>query len=631
MARGGYLPDWQRALMAMSAAVVLAVIVAALYWARTILMPVALAIFLTFVLSPVVAWFQRRGLGRGPAVILTVAAAVLLCGGLGVVIAQQVAGLSDTLTQPNERAKLVERLREAKEAVVGSGESKLGALVDDVTGVLTGRAERPDPNFVGPPLPGPGPEPEVVVTAAGPGWLARVEEYATPALELVGQGAFAFLLTVFMLLKREDLRNRMIRLTGAGKVTTTTKAVDDASRRVSRFLLTQLLLNTGFGVVILVGLLVIGVEYAPLWAVIAFFMRYVPYIGTWIGVVPPAVFTLAVSETWGPAVAVVGLFLGLELICNNVFEPMLYGPSMGLSEVAQLVAAGFWAFLWGPIGLVLSGPLTTCLLVLGKYVSRFEYLDVLLGDQPVLEPKVAFYQRLAARDQDEAAEIALKEVRGGADPVAVFDRVVVPALCLAKRDEADGDLSADDLKFAVRAAREVAEVVLAEAPKPPAEAPPDARVRVLVCPARDEVDHAGTDLLAHLLDPVRWEVEMAADETLASELLTRVENVRPAAVVIGSLPPGGLAHTRYLVTRLRARFPDLKIVVGRWGRDAEFADDGEKVGVGGGGADAVEATLAETVQRLNGWYAVFAAAPPDPSAAGRASKNGRVGTAGATA
>ncbi|MBX9627980.1 MAG: AI-2E family transporter [Gemmataceae bacterium] len=616
MARGGYLPDWQRALMAMSAAVVLAVIVMALYWARTIFMPVALAIFMTFVLSPVVAWFQRRRFGRGPAVVTTVGLAVLLAGGLGVVIAQQVAGLSDTLTQDKERAALKARLEDAKRAVVGDGESKFGKLVDEVTGVFVPKA---------PPKPA---GQEVVVTTPSPGWMAQVEEYATPALELVGQGAFAFLLTVFMLLKREDLRNRMIRLTGSGKVTTTTKAVDDASRRVSRFLLTQLLLNTAFAVVILVGLLVIGVQYAPLWAVIAFVMRYVPYIGTWIGVIPPAVFTLAVSETWGPALAVVGLFIGLELVCNNVFEPMLYGPSMGLSEVAQLVAAGLWAFLWGPIGLVLSGPLTTCLLVLGKYVSRFEYLDVLLGDEPVLEPKVAFYQRLAARDQDEAAEIALAEA-GKADAVATFDRVVVPALCLAKRDVADGDLSAEDLKFAVRAAREVAELVLGAAPKGAAEAAPGDRVPVLLVPARDEVDHAGVDLLAHLLDPARWQVEIAPDEMLASELLTRIETARPAAVVIGSLPPGGMAHTRYLATRVRARFPELKIVVGRWGRDAEFADDGEKAGAPGG-ADAVETTLAETVQRLGGWYGVFTAAPAALAAPAAASGKPRaVGTPGA--
>ena len=630
MGRGGYMPDWQRALTAMSAAVVASVIVLALYHGRTILMPVALGIFLAFVLSPVVAWFQRRGFGRTPAVVTTVALTVLLTAGLGVVIAQQVAGLADTLTQKDEREKLLHRLEEAKTAVVGSGESKFGKLVDDVTAVFTRgprKAAPQDPGFVGPPLP-PGPESEVrVVDAAGPGWMTQVEGYATPALELAGQGAFAFLLTVFMLLKREDLRNRMIRLTGSGKVTTTTKAVDDASRRVSRFLLTQLLLNAAFAVVILVGLqLIPTVRYTVLWAVIAFVMRYVPYIGTWIGVIPPAVYTLAVSDSWGPAAAVVGLFVGLELLCNNIFEPLLYGRSMGLSEVAQLVAAGFWAFLWGPIGLVLSGPLTTCLLVLGKYVSRFEFLDVLLGDQPVLEPKVAFYQRLAARDQDEAADIALKAA-GEADAVTTFDRVVVPALCLAKRDEADGDLSKDDLRFAVRAAREVAEEVMAAAPKAAAAAP-EARVPVLLVPARDEVDHAGVDLLAHLLDPARWQVEIAPDEVLASELLTRIETLRPAAVVVGSLPPGGLAHTRYLTTRVRARFPELKIVVGRWGRDAEFADEPEKAGPGGGTSDAVEPTLAETVQRLNGWYGVFAAAAGP--AADRVGKNGRVGTAAAT-
>ena len=219
----------------------------------------------------------------------------------------------------------------------------------------------------------------------------------------------------------------MIRLTGDAQVTTTTKAADDASKRISRYLFMQLLINTAFGVIITVGLLAIGVDYALLWGFLASLMRYVPYIGTWLGLIPPAGRSrCAMSDGWWQPITVLALYVGLEVICNNVFEPWLYGTSMGLSEVAQLVAAAFWAFLWGPIGLILSGPLTVCLLVLGKYVPRFQFLEVLLGDEPALGAgRAAFYQRLTARDQDEATEVAREELKkssaeevfdDGADP-----------------------------------------------------------------------------------------------------------------------------------------------------------------------------------------------------------------------
>jgi hypothetical protein len=357
-------------------------------------------------------------------------------------------------------------------------------------------------------------------------------------------------------------------------------------------------------------------------------MRYVPYIGTWIGLLPPTLFAVAMTDGWGQPIGVLALFLGLEAVCNNAVEPKLYGASMGLSEVAQLVAAAFWAFLWGPIGLVLSGPLTVCLLVLGKYVSRFQYLETLLGDEPVLEPRVAFYQRLTARDQDEAADVALGELKDEATPADVFDRVIVPALCLAKRDQADGDLSAEDMKFVVRAAREVAEEVVAAKPPGATGAGADVRAKVLVCPSRDEVDHVGIDLLAHLLDPTRWEVEVAADEMLASELLARIDALAPVAVVIGSLPPGGLAHTRYLVTRVRAKFPDLKVIIGRWGRGEDFPDDPTQTTAAG--ADWVDTTLTETCKRLHGWYQVFSAEAVTEEAAAPNGKNRLVGTAGAS-
>ncbi len=607
MSQRGYAQEWQRALVVLAGTVTTAATIGVLFWARSIFIPLALAVFLTFVFSPVVAWFERRGIRRTVSVILVVGLGLLVCGGLGAIIVTQLASLTGTI--PERRGEIVRKLTELKVAVAGTGGNPLGTLADDVVQVFAPKPRDQQP----------GSPPPVVVETAGPGWLGQVEALASPAAEFVGQAAFAFLLTVFMLIKREDLRNRVIRLTGHGKVTTTTKAVDDASRRVSRFLFTQLMLNAGFALLILVGTLVMGVPYAVLWAVLAFVMRYVPYVGSWIALLPPTLYAFAISDGWGLAIGVLALFAVLELISNNVCEPLLYGPSMGLSEVAQLVAAGFWAFLWGPVGLILSGPLTVCLLVLGKNVARFEFLDVLLGDEPVLPERVAFYQRLAARDQDEASQIALASGGDESDPADVFDRVIVPALCLAKRDRHDHDLTDDALGFVTAAAREIGEEVVLARPPVPAEG--GSAVRILVAPARDEVDMAAAELFGRLLDPGRWDVELATDKLLAAELLTQIELTKPAAVVIASLPPGGVAHTRYVVTRIKARFPDLRLVVGRWGRGDDFADDGAQAG----GADWVDATLADTRKRLSEWHSVFSA-KAEPVAPGNVRP---VGTAGA--
>ena len=610
MARGGYAAEWQRALTAMSGAVVFTVIIAALYWARSVFIPITLAIFLAFVLTPLVSRVQRLGLGRTPAVILALALTLLFVGGGGAVVAQQLQRLATTVSEPERAAKFKAKIADAKASLAGSGDDHFSQLIDDLTKIIS-----PRPTSGRPPMP-------VAIVSDSPPWMAQMEQYISPATEYLGQAAFAFILTVFMLLKKSDLRNRMIRLTGHGKVTTTTKAVDDASRRISKYLLMQLVVNTTFGVIITVGLFFMGVPLAPLWGAVATVMRYVPYIGTWIGLIPPTLFSAAMADGWGQPAGVLALFLGLEAVSNNFVEPKLYGQSMGLSEVAQLTAAGFWAFLWGPIGLILSGPLTVCLLVLGKHVSRYQYFEVLLGDEEVLEPRVALYQRLTAHDQDEASEIARKAARES-DVVTAFDTVLVPALCIARRDLADGDLSAEDMRFVVRAMREVGEEVVAE--QPPATGEPNAqRVRAMLCPGRDEVDHVGVDLLAHLIDPLKWEVEVAADETLASELLIRVEAFQPAVLVLGSIPPGGVSHTRYLVTRVRARFPELKIVIGRWGRGEDVIEEADTAGIPG--ADWTDTTLAETRKRLLERYSVFTATAADNNSQPAPGKSRAVGT-----
>jgi predicted PurR-regulated permease PerM len=589
--------DWMRAIVILTATVVFLTVVAALYWARTIFLPIALAIYVSFVLGPVVARLQRLGLGRGPAVILTVTLAVATTALVTLLITQQIAGLAETL--PDRAQNIKDKLMSVKKMVVPDGPSRFGKMIDDLSEVI-GTA---------PPPPVDQPTPTVIVPQS-PSWMSQLEALVSPLVEMLAQGAFAFILAVFMLLKKADLRNRVVRLIGHGRVTTTTKAIDDASKRISRYLLMQLIINSACGLVISLVLFAIGVQYALLWGFIAFLMRYVPYLGTWIGLIPPVVFSLAMSEGWWQPLTVLATFLIVEAICNNIFEPWLFGKSMGLSEVAQLVAAGFWTFLWGPVGLILSGPLTVCLLVLGRYVPRFEFLAVLLGDEEALEPRLAFYQRLAARDQDEAASVAQERAKLTSRD-AVYDDLFIPALSLAKGDLEERELSPSDVEFITAAVLETAEdVEESEAPEKAVESDVEVRkVRVLACPARDQLDRAAVELFALSLDPRKWEVQVTAVETLTSELLRQVEEEQPAVVCIGSLPPGGLAHTRYLCKRLRAKFPALKIVVGRWGQTVEAKDakDGESEPFAVAGADEVDLTLAETKQILQSWHPVLSA------------------------
>jgi len=570
--------DWQRALVALAATVVTSAIVAVLYWARGIFIPVVLAIYFSFVLAPVVARLQRRGMGRTTAVFMTVGLLFFVSFGIGTMVAQQVGQLVDTL--PDHRETIAAKVRTAKRWVVGEGPNRFGQMIDEINAIISPPSENPKP---------------VYVEQSAP-LSSRFDAYLSPAAEILGQAAFTCILTVYMLLRREDLRNRMIRLLGAGKVTTTTKAVDDASHRISKFLLRQLMVNSAFGLLIAMGLFALGVKYSILWGFIATLMRYVPYIGTWVGLIPPVLFSFATApswgEGWGQPVAVFVLFMGLELICNNFVEPTVYGQSMGLSEVAQLVAAAFWGFLWGPIGLILSGPLTVCLLVLGRHVPRFEFFAVLLGDEPPLEPQVAFYQRLAAHDQDEAEDVVLA-VAKETSPEEAFDNVVVPALCLARNDRAEGNLEPADLRFVVGAVREIAEEVARE--REANGSTTDERVRVLLTPARDEAECVAAELLSLTLDPNRWEVKIAGDETLASELVEMVADFRPAVVVIATMPPGGLSHARYLVTRVRQRFPQVTVLVGRWGC-GNSTDDSRRESLKQ--IDGIHQTLAETRKRL---------------------------------
>jgi hypothetical protein len=397
--------------------------------------------------------------------------------------------------------------------------------------------------------------------------------------------------------------------------------VDDASQRLSRFLLAQALLNGTFGVCVAVGLSLLGVDYAILWGFIGALMRYLPYIGSPLAAVFPVTLSLVQFDAWWPAVVVLVMILGLEALCGNVLEPIFYGHSIGVSAVALLVAAAFWTFLWGPIGLVLSAPLTVCLVVLGKYVPYLRFLSVLLGDKPALDEDTTFYQRLSAHDQEEATRIALAYARSH-PPQQTYDELLIPALTYAARDHQHGGLDAEDLRFARASIRAILAdigaahgvLVCTEIPKALAadRAPVRSRIRILGVAARDENDELGLEMLRHLLAGHDCELVVVGDDRLSSEMLQAVEEEQPVAVCIAALPPGGQGRIRYLCKRLRQRFPDLRIVVGRWGVPGpaqNYLKAFQKAG-----ANQVRTTLLETRDDLVAWLPALAARADETAA-----------------
>jgi hypothetical protein len=301
---------------------------------------------------------------------------------------------------------------------------------------------------------------------------------------------------------------------------------------------------------------------------------------------------------------VVGLFLTLELISNLAVEPWLYGRGIGVSETATLVMVAFWTWLWGPIGLILATPLTVCLVVLGKYVPHLGFFDTLLGDRPALETHVGYYQRLLARDQDEAADIAAQHLKGNS-LAATFDSLLIPALVYAKHDLERDVLSKEDQRFVVDATRDAVEELVTlderthQADERTQEAAAEsarALVRILGCPARDDSDQVALLMLKQLLDPKCYDLSLTTTALLSSEVITHVGDARPAVVCIAALPPGGVAQTRLLCLRLHARFPDMKILIGRWGATDSMEKTREQLLAAG--ADQIATTLEDTCDRL---------------------------------
>ena len=365
----------------------------------------------------------------------------------------------------------------------------------------------------------------------------------------------------------------MFRLVGYGRVTVTTKALDEAGRRIGRALRMQALVNGTYGSAVGLGLFCLGLPYALMWGLFAGMLRFIPYIGPAVGALLPIALSMAVFAGWVKPLLVGGLFVLLEIATNALLEPLLYGRGAGVSQVAILMSIAFWAWLWGPVGLLLATPLTVCLGVLGKYVPYLTFLDVLLSDEPVTELN-RYYQRLVARDQDGATEI-VEDLLETQTLLEVYEDVLIPALYYAKQDQRRGNLTSEEAHAIYQAMHELIDDLSASQDASSADAvasPPEEdtapvlppQVHILGCPAHDEADELALEMLQHVLDPGRFEIEVTRAGLLAAEVLSLVEQSTPTLVCIGLVPHGGFAQTRYLCKRLRARFPALPIVVGCW-------------------------------------------------------------------
>ncbi len=408
---------------------------AALYLGREILVPVTLAILLSFVLVPAVRMLRRLRVPRAPAVLLVVVIVFGALFGIGSLIASEASQLASDL--PRYTQVMRTKIKDLRGATAGTGTlSRIVDMVQDLSATL-----QPPPAAEVRGEPGSRTHPLTVeLTPARASVVDTLQTFAGPILHPLATTGLILIFTIFILLQREDLRNRAIRLAGgSGDLRRTTAAIDDATSRLSRFFLAQLALNIAFGLVIGIGLWLIGVPSPTLFGVLAAILRFVPYIGAAISALLPLILAAAVDPGWSMVIATAALFLVVEPICGHVIEPLLYGHSTGLSPVAVILAATIWTFLWGPIGLVLATPLTVCLVVLGRHVERLWYLDVLLGDQPALSPPEIFYQRMLAGDPVEAIDQGWQFLKERA-LVTYYDEVALAGLLLAQEDLSRGTL-----------------------------------------------------------------------------------------------------------------------------------------------------------------------------------------------
>jgi predicted PurR-regulated permease PerM len=608
-------------------AVVAAIIIGALYFGRDVFIPVALAILLSFVLAPLVRLLQRAHIPRVPSVILVVLLAFASIFALGGVIASQLTELAGEL--PRYEYTMQEKIRSLRGTAAASGTlERASGVLQDLRKELSAPAPQSSPDSSARVGAAQESKPIAVeVRQPPPTALENLVALISPLLRPLTTTGIVAIFVIFILLQREDLRNRFIKLAGSHDLQNTTAALDDGGRRLSRLFLFQLALNGVYGVIIGIGLWLIGIPNPVLWGILGAVLRFVPYIGAVISAVFPLILAAAVDPGWSMLLWTAGLFLVVEPLVGQVVEPLLYGHSTGLSPVAVVASATFWTALWGPIGLVVATPLTVCLVVIGRYVDRFQFLEVMLSDRPPLSPPELFYQRMLAGDPMEAAEKAeefLKE-RSLSD---YYDEVALPGLKRAQNDILRGTLQSAQSAKIKDAVLEVVDDLADEEDRKQRDKPthdPEAAAAVedvldeefaipvltagelspawqsptpVLCVAgRGPLDEAVAAMLVQLLGKHGLNARVESAEAIASGSVARLDITGIVLVCLSYLDASSTAHMRYAIRRLRRKLPQATLLLGCW------ASGADKGAIG----DMVKADIVVTELREAADYAVRAA------------------------
>ncbi|SDB72739.1 AI-2E family transporter [Belnapia rosea] len=546
-------------------------VVAVLYFGQELLVPLVLAVLLAFVLAPVVRLMRRAYVPRSAAVVVSVLLTCAIIFGIGGLVGRQATLLAENL--PTYQATIRQKL---------SGLQSAGGLIDRLSGAVQavgqgmgGHETPPSAGATASPSDATRPPLPVEIRTPDPTSLEMLRRVAEPLLGPLATAGIVIILVIFILLYREDLRDRLIRLAGARDLHRTMAAMDDAAYRLSRFFLAQTGMNTCFGLFIAGALWLIGIPNPLLWGFVAGLMRFVPFIGVFITVSGPLLLALAVDPGWATLVWVLVLFGISEMLMGQVFEPLVFGHSTGLSPIAVIAAATFWTWLWGPIGLLLAVPLTVCLVVLGRHVDRLEFLEVMLGDRPPLDPEETFYQRALAGDANalaEQAERCLSE-----KPLAEYlDAVAMPALRLAQADAVHGALRPERRDALLRSVELLIEDLEEEddPPPPEGEAPPEPLPpawhvpgAVLCLPGRGPFDSLAANMLAQVLARRGFGVQVGG--------VSAVPGAPPRLICLCLLEGGSSSATaRYLLRRARRRLPGVPAIALAWSPSGVEASEG---------------------------------------------------------
>jgi predicted PurR-regulated permease PerM len=582
--------------------------VATLYFAKEVLLPITLAVMLSFVLTPVVQVLQRLRFPRAASAVLAVFAAIGLIGTVGAMIGRDAASFS------SDAPGYAKTIEDKVQGIQGYAVLKLASITrafhtnskqptanSSVTETKNPGSARRSPltNAQGRPQPLPV---EVVPPELNPSEIAS--KVLTPVIGPLETTFIVLIVAIFILIRREDLRDRLIRLFGSKDLHRTTLALDDAGQRLSRYFLSQLAVNTCFATIIGLGLWAIGIPSPAMWAIVAGLLRFVPYIGSLLAAVVPMVLAAAISPGWSMTALVAALYIGVDLIMGYVVEPLLYGQTTGLSPISVIVAALFWTWLWGPIGLIISTPLTLCFVVLGRHVKSLELLDVVLGDRPALSRVETFYHRILANNSDEAL-LQAEQMLGEVTLAEYYDEVVVPSLRLAAADEARGAIDRPNAlklrRLMLTFLQDIATVRSDANGAPRFDDAHIAAARILCVAGRGPFDSAVATMLAQLLAgpdgfPRVVSYNMIVRPPVASLNLSDFDII----AIVGLNISGAKEALRHLIRQLRSRAPDSTLLVG-------LAEEGTNAPVSGAlktiCADSYCTTMMQAVEVIAKWSA----------------------------